>query len=115
MSHEADKFARRPVAIGAVVAVAIVLFGWGLPALMEAPLTKAVEAGRGSVDPIAYGGRQRPPVPRLQVNPDRDIEEHRRREDAILSSYAWIDREQGVVRIPIERAMAAMAENGGNR
>ncbi len=97
------------------MAVLIVLFGWGLPTLMEGPLVEAVEASRGSVDPIAYGGRQRPPVPRLQVNPDRDIEEHRDREEAILSSYAWIDRQQGLARIPIDRAMAALAKDGGNR
>ena len=31
-----------------------------------------------------------------------------------LNSYAWIDRETGTVRIPIERAMDLVAERGVN-
>ena len=33
-------------------------------------------------------------------------------ERAILSSYGWIDRDLGVVRIPIDRAMDVLAERG---
>jgi heme/copper-type cytochrome/quinol oxidase subunit 2 len=33
------------------------------------------------------------------------LQELRKREAAELSSYAWIDRDSGVVQLPIERAM----------
>jgi hypothetical protein len=33
-------------------------------------------------------------------------------EDQILGSYGWIDRERGIVRLPIDRAIALLAEKG---
>jgi hypothetical protein len=46
-----------------------------------------------------------PPPPRLQVNPAEDLAAMRAAERAILESYGWVDREAGVARIPIERAL----------
>ena len=45
------------------------------------------------------------PEPRLQISPQGDLEELRRQEEEILTSYRWIDREQGTARIPVDRAM----------
>jgi hypothetical protein len=46
-----------------------------------------------------------PPEPRLEVNPTEDWQTFRRQQQDILNSYGWASREQGRVRIPIERAM----------
>ena len=35
-----------------------------------------------------------------------------RREDLLLDNYSWVDRAQGKVRIPIERAMELIAQRG---
>ncbi len=48
--------------------------------------------------------------PRLQISPRADMNAMRAAEDKILTSYAWIDKQHGVVRIPIERAMEIVAE-----
>ena len=53
-----------------------------------------------------------PPGPRLQVKPEIELAAFRAQEDAILSSYAWVDKEQGVVRIPVEEAMRLVVERG---
>ena len=45
------------------------------------------------------------PEPRLQINPQDDLEELMRQENEILTTYRWIDREKGTARIPVERAM----------
>jgi hypothetical protein len=45
--------------------------------------------------------------PRLQINPQGDLEELRRQEDEILSTYGWVDREKGTARI---RAMQLFLE-----
>jgi len=58
------------------------------------------------------GERQLPPAPLLQVTPSADLAEHRAKEDALLLNYAWIDRAQGKVRIPITRAMDRALETG---
>ena len=48
--------------------------------------------------------------PRLQINPEADLQELRRQETEILSTYRWIDREKGTARIPIDRAMQLFVE-----
>lgn len=54
----------------------------------------------------------RPPEPRLQVTPQLELDEVRTRDRARLSGYRWIDRSQGTVQIPIERAIDLIAERG---
>jgi hypothetical protein len=56
--------------------------------------------------------RQLPPGPRLQTDPHRDLRELVSAEDAVLESYGWVDREAGIARIPISRAMELLAERG---
>ena len=64
---------------------------------------------QGSPPPSAAAGPERPPKPRLQIDPSRDLEDMRRDEDAVLHNYGWIDRRTGSVRIPIDRAMDLLA------
>ena len=52
------------------------------------------------------------PGPKLQVDPPQELQEVLAAERDILTSYGWIDREAGVVRIPIEEAMRLLAERG---
>jgi len=56
--------------------------------------------------------RQLPPEPRLQVSPGSDVQRMREAEDAVLQSYRWVDREAGIVGIPIDRAVTILAEKG---
>jgi len=60
----------------------------------------------------ALGQPQLPPEPRLQISPSEDWAEMRRREQAVLDSYGWVDRSRSIVRIPIERAMELIAQRG---
>ena len=62
--------------------------------------------------PLAVQQSRVPPEPRLQTNPRQDMTDLRAREEAMLSSYGWVDRNAGVVRIPIERAMQLIVERG---
>ncbi len=63
--------------------------------------------------PIAEARAPRPPPePRLQSSPVRDMEELRAREDSVLTSYGWVDRQAGIGRIPIDRAVELLLEKG---
>jgi hypothetical protein len=53
-----------------------------------------------------------PPEPRLQTNPREDLRELRAREDEVLTTYGWVDKNAGVVRIPIEEAMKIVVQRG---
>ena len=54
--------------------------------------------------------QQLPPNPRLQVVPVRDLLEKRQAEERQLGSYGWVDREGGIVHIPIDQAMRLLVE-----
>ncbi len=55
---------------------------------------------------------QIPPPPRLEQRPYVDMRVLRAQEDAILGTYGWVDRNAGVVRIPIDRAIDLVAQRG---
>jgi hypothetical protein len=52
------------------------------------------------------------PEPRLLESPGRDLKAMRAEENALLNSYAWIDREKGIARIPIGDAIDILAQRG---
>ena len=53
-----------------------------------------------------------PPLPRLQTDPKKELRDLRAEEQAVLESYRWVDRNAGVVRIPIEEAMRLALQRG---
>src|SRR5499426_2157261 len=68
------------------------------------------EQTRREIRPALVEAPKPVPQPRLQINPQGDLEELRRQEDEILSTYAWIDRDRGIARIPIDRAIELFPE-----
>src|SRR3989442_8787497 len=62
--------------------------------------------------PLAAGQDRLPPEPRLQTNPREDLRVLRAREDEILNGYAWVDKNAGVARVPIEEAMKITLKHG---
>jgi hypothetical protein len=63
--------------------------------------------------PLAAEQEKRlPPEPRLQTNPREDLRELRAGEDEALTTYGWVDRNGGVVRIPIDEAMKLVVQRG---
>src|SRR5258707_270497 len=85
-------------ALGLTLMVAIVL---PLLTWMFWHLEDDAERADPPQSPLAVD--QVPPPPRLEVDPGGELARLRRAEDKTLSSYGWIDRQQGVVRVPIER------------
>jgi hypothetical protein len=52
------------------------------------------------------------PQPRLERDERTELRDFRMREEQALDSYGWVDEKDGVVHIPIERAMQLMAQRG---
>lgn len=53
-----------------------------------------------------------PPEPRLQVTPNEDMRRMREEEDRLLGRAGWMDRRQGIVRVPVDVAMEVIAARG---
>ena len=63
--------------------------------------------------PLAQGvERPLPPAPRLQTYPFDDVKGLRREEARLLEHYAWIDKNAGTVRIPVEPRHRAAGRKG---
>lgn len=71
----------------------------------------AHKEGGEAVSPFAPP-RTLPPYPRLQVSPPMELRNFRAKEDQVLTTYGWVDKSKGVVRIPIDRAMDLILERG---
>ena len=96
--------------VGLGIATAVIsLAMWGLFRFFAARQEKHDER----VPPmVAANLRRTPSGPRLEPDPLAPRRAARAREDAMLESYGWVDRNAGIVRIPIDRAMELLVEKG---
>ena len=53
-----------------------------------------------------------PPTPRIEVAPWEEYQRLKVEEDHILGTYAWVNKETGVVRVPIDRAIDMLSAKG---
>lgn len=53
-----------------------------------------------------------PPQPRIQEHPWEELQQLRAREQNTLTTYGWQNQKDGIVRIPIDRAIDIMAQKG---
>jgi hypothetical protein len=98
----------------------LLIFGAGLSLLIIAGLIVSRGVFRYFVGHQGLGPpaspfenvRTLPPEPRLQVTAPLDLKQYKTAQDGILNSYGWVDRQAGVVRIPIERAMDILLRRG---
>ncbi len=52
------------------------------------------------------------PQPRLEVTAPQELAKFREHEEHDLNTYGWIDHRNGVVRLPIDRAIELLSERG---
>jgi hypothetical protein len=110
-AHEESDVAIRPLAtflVALVVGLAVVAL---LTAWMFGAFLATTNTAEDAV-PVVTPPEESFTAPELQVSPRRDLQLFRAREARVLSSTEWIDREQGIVRIPVERAIKIVAERG---
>lgn len=106
------------VNVGGILGFAFGLFMTGVAIHFVVWLLFLLFAARGARPvmpefPLAAGHESRvPPEPRLQTNPRQDLRDLRSAEDRVLTSYGWVDKNAGLVRIPIREAMKLTVERG---
>jgi hypothetical protein len=73
---------------------------------------KAANAAAQEYPLAASVPHKEPPAPNLQKQPFKDVYMLRQNEAEKLSTYGWVDKDGGVTRIPIDRAMEIMLQRG---
>lgn len=114
-AHEESDIVLRPVVIAGLgllvllVVTCVAMFGlYHVLAREEARLSPPA-------NPLAAAeGPRLPPEPRLQAHPLKDLEELRRAEHELLTTYGWVDKSAGTVRIPVARAIEILAQRAGD-
>ena len=103
-----DANTRAVIVVG--VGLAVLLVGsmavcWWLLGLFESEESVATDHPMTDFRPTPEG-------PLLQASPNEEIDQHDRDIQQQLNTYGWVDEPNGIVHIPIERAMALTAERG---
>lgn len=101
--HDFERSDADPRLISAL-AVGVAAFLVATPFLLQALYPDAGHLGR---IPDAL-----PPPPRLQTEPQADLDRLRTREDRQLTGFSWIDRGRQIARIPIDEAMKLVRQRG---
>jgi hypothetical protein len=53
-----------------------------------------------------------PPPPRIQPVPGVDMQSYYQSQQNLLNTYGWVDKQNGIVRLPIDRAMVLLLQRG---
>ena len=104
------RFERRDVEPWSVarlgMAVTILTAAAGLAALFAFRVLKGGPPDRSVASPAL------PPEPRLQTDEPSDLARVQANWRARLTSYGWVDRDAGLVHMPIDEAMRLVAQRG---
>lgn len=108
--HETSDANPKSVTInGIMLSVGLMAFGilfcWALYALFKSYTTIPGETPKTFVQ---VDSTNLPPLPRLQADPEITLTPFVREQEAQLNSYGWVNKDSGIVHIPIERAMKLM-------
>lgn len=97
------------VALGLLIALLIVVALVGVPYFYFVHVRARKGAtSSGRAPPL----EALPPAPNLESSPYRDWKIVRAQWETELNSYGWVDRQKGVVTIPIDRAIDLLAQRG---
>jgi hypothetical protein len=111
--HELSDASAAPILRFLVFLTVLTVATMGIIALFYNFLERREAAEKTALYPLAVGQvRPLPPPPRLQTYPFRDLRDLRREEDRLLTTYEWVNKNAGTVRLPIARAMEVVAAQG---
>jgi hypothetical protein len=111
VGHEESTVELRPIIAFAIVLVVVTAFAFVLMQFML-DFLRVNQARKDVPLSVLAEPQPMPPAPRLQVYPSQDLKQTRQTEGVILNNYRWIDKEAGIVGIPVERAIKVLAEKG---
>jgi hypothetical protein len=119
MGHRTGGYEKTDAKAGATLRAGLYILGvMFLTALALVPMYRALARREAAKQPppaeVVRTEISAPLVafPRLLTSEPATLAEFRAREDALLASYGWVEKDRGIVRIPIAEAMRVVAERG---
>ena len=109
---ESDGISYRGIVWFVVVLVVTTGASQVLMALLFSYLDRAEIRSGPTRNPLSAPVGQLPPPPNLVTDEPGNLERLRETDDKKLSTYQWIDKNAGTVRIPIDRAKELLLQRG---
>ena len=110
--HETSDVAAGPLLQAGIGVAALVVFSF----VVIVVLYKVLEYYQPLLEDVPHPLRrvraEQLPEPNLEVDGPRLRRVLQVEENEVLTEYAWVDQEQGTVRLPVARAMDLLAERG---
>ncbi len=85
-----------------VLCMVIVIFQYRFELAMLPKKAEGVFSNQGKL----------PPQPRLQAFPAKDLVEFQHQQASKAETFGWADKQAGVARVPVEKAMDMILKNG---
>ena len=102
-------YERSDIATGGIawIALGLGLFVLAVPLLMPLIYPQSMQHVSPAAPPALSAN-----APELAITPRADLQRLDRAEAQITDDYGWVDRDQGVVRIPVAHAMERLLQKG---
>lgn len=94
-----------------IFAVTIIASFIGMKKMYDKYSSEQEAAYAADANPFGYTD-QLPPAPRLQASPAHDLEMLAQDEERSLEQYRWVDKDNGIVQVPLEKAIEHVAAHG---
>ncbi len=119
MRHEPGGYEGTDAKAGATFRAGLYILGtMFLTALLVVPFYRLLARVETKAQPpaaeVVESALSEPAVsfPKLVESEPRALAAFRAQEEALLTSYGWVEKDKGLVRIPIDAAMRIVAERG---
>jgi hypothetical protein len=99
-------------ALGLLVIMGIVLVAITSLEAAETGIPPSISRPQDLIDGLHAAIAPTPGAPRLEAQSGQELGPYRAAQEQKLGSYRWVDRNAGVVGIPIDRAMDLVAQQG---
>ena len=111
-AHEAADISMRGIVSFVILLTVVTLSMQGAMYVVFRVFDRMERAEDPEVSPLATPANEAPPEPRLQTTPWADLKTLRGEESSYLHGYGWIDQQNGVAHISIDRAKALLLQRG---
>ena len=119
MRHESGGYEKTDARAGATFRAGLyILATMFVTALLVVPfyrlLARVETAAQPPAAEVVKSAMSEPSLsfPKLVESEPRALAEFRAQEDALLSSYGWVEKDREIARIPIDEAIRIVAEHG---
>jgi hypothetical protein len=111
VDHENTDVNIRGVVLAASGLIVITLLAMWLAGALFSYLNREAQQSQGR-SPMATTAVELPSAPLIQHHPEDDLRQMHEEQARILNGYRWVNRDGGIARIPIDRAMKVLLERG---